>query len=228
MKYRKTWLKVAAGLGALILALWLWQAAQQWFTLRRLREIVAGLGTRVVSVTPSPTVVVQRLQALHRWETARFVSQHVVEARSESSWLPPFLGDERLLLIATAEVIAGVDMERLSPNDVQWQDNRLVITLPPPQILSVRLDEAKTQVFTRERGWLVFNPDPNLEQAARLQALQEARQAALQSELLSFAAQKAEENLRSFLKAMGFEQVEVRWQQDVNQEHDGGRRSWQP
>ncbi len=200
------------GLLALSLAfLWLWNAAKRWLTEHGLREISARLKARVVSVTPSPTVVVQRLQALNQLETAQFVSQHVVEAKSESTWLPSFLAGERLLLVAQVEVIAGLDMKRVSPSDIEVKGDEVVVTLPPPKILSVRIDETKTRVFARERGWLVFNPDIDLEREARLQALTEARQAALRSELLPFAQQKAEENLRTFLQALGFKRVEIRW-----------------
>ncbi len=200
------------GLLALSLAfLWLWNAAKRWLTEHGLREISARLKARVVSVTPSPTVVVQRLQALNQLETAQFVSQHVVEAKSESTWLPSFLAGERLLLVAQVEVIAGLDMKRVSPSDIEVKGDEVVVTLPPPKILSVRIDEAKTRVFARERGWLVFNPNIDLEREARLQALTEARQAALRSELLPFARQKAEENLRTFLQALGFKRVEIRW-----------------
>lgn len=200
------------GLLVLFLAfLWLWNAAKRWLTEHGLREISARLKARVVSVTPSPTVVVQRLQALNQLETAQFVSQHVVEAKSESTWLPSFLAGERLLLVAQVEVIAGLDMKRVSPSDIEVKGDEVVVTLPPPKILSVRIDEAKTRVFARERGWLVFNPNIDLEREARLQALTEARQAALRSELLPFARQKAEENLRTFLQALGFKRVEIRW-----------------
>lgn len=200
------------GLLALSLAfLWLWNAAKRWLTEHGLREISARLKARVVSVTPSPTVVVQRLQALNQLETAQFVSQHIVEAKSESTWLPSFLAGERLLLVAQVEVIAGLDMKRVSPSDIEVKGDEVVVTLPPPKILSVRIDEAKTRVFARERGWLVFNPNIDLEREARLQALTEARQAALRSELLPFARQKAEENLRTFLQALGFKRVEIRW-----------------
>lgn len=200
------------GLLVLFLAfLWLWNAAKRWLTEHGLREISARLKARVVSVTPSPTVVVQRLQALNQLETAQFVSQHIVEAKSESTWLPSFLAGERLLLVAQVEVIAGLDMKRVSPSDIEVKGDEVVVTLPPPKILSVRIDEAKTRVFARERGWLVFNPNIDLEREARLQALTEARQAALRSELLPFAQQKAEENLRTFLQALGFKRVEIRW-----------------
>jgi len=207
----KLWLRVLSLLVLLLAFLLLLNVGKRWLVERGLKEISAKLRARVVSVTPSPSVVIRRLQALNRLETAQLVSQHVVEARSESTWLPSFLAGERLLLIAQVEVIAGLDMKQISPDDIEVKGDEVVVTLPPPKILSVRVDEARTRVFARERGWFVFNPDKDLEREARLQAISEARQAALRSDLLPFARQKAEENLRTFLKTLGFKRVEIRW-----------------
>ncbi|MFA0754296.1 MAG: hypothetical protein IMHGJWDQ_002082 [Candidatus Fervidibacter sp.] len=191
--------------------LWLWQEGKRWWTGQRVRELMTRLTARVTTVTPSPAVILMRVQALNRLETARLVTQHIVEAKSAPSWLPEFLAGERVLLIAQAETRVGVNLQQLSQRDVQVDGDAVTLFLPPPQILSVRLDEFQTRVFTRERGWLVFNPDPQLERTARLQALQEARRAAMQSELLSFARQQAEANLTAFLHALGFRRVEIRW-----------------
>ncbi len=182
-----------------------------WLANFRLKELTERLASRVITVTPSPTVIVERLQSLNRLETARLVSQHVVEAKAESEWLPSFLAGERLVLVAQVEVIAGVDMKEVSPKDIEVEGDKVVVSLPQPKIFSAKIDEAKTQVIARERGWFVFNPDKDLEREARLQALSEAKLAAIKSDLLPFARQKAEENLRAFLHALGFKQVEIQW-----------------
>lgn len=176
-----------------------------------LRELTSRLKSRILAVTPSATVVVQKLQALSRLETARFVSQHIVEVKSESTWLPSFLAGEKLLLVAQAEVVAGIDMNEISPSDIQVSGDKVTIILPEPKIFFVKIDELGTQVFLRERGWLVFNPDKDLERQARMQAINEAKQAALREGLVSFARQRAEENLRGFLHALGFKEIEIRW-----------------
>ncbi|MFA0783005.1 MAG: hypothetical protein YYHSYBAR_001396 [Candidatus Fervidibacter sacchari] len=211
VRSRKVVLKFVGLVLLLVALLWLWNAGKMWLASFRLKELTERLTSRVITVTPSPTVIVERLQSLDRLETARLVSQHVVEVKSESEWLPSFLVGERLILVAQVEVIAGVDMREISPKDIEVNGDKVFLTLPQPKIFSVKIDEAKTQVIAREKGWLVFNPDKNLEREARLQALREARAAAIKSDLLPFARQKAEENLRGFLHALGFKQVEILW-----------------
>lgn len=205
----------------LVAFLWFWHAGKSWLSNLSLREIAARLKSRMVTVTPSSAIVIQRLQALNRLETAKMVSQHIVEASSKSTWLPSFLAGERLLLLAQVEVVAGVDLSKVLKSDIDVIGDKVAIVLPEPQILSARIDEAMTKVFAREKGWLVFNPDKNLERQARLQALSEARQAALQSGLMNFARKKAEESLRNFLHALGFKQVEIRWQTQREMKKEG-------
>lgn len=196
---------------ALVAFLWLWHSGKRLLVERGLRELTSRLRGRILTVTPSATVVVQKLQALSRLETARFVSQHLVEVKSESTWLPSFLASERLLLVAQVEVVSGIDMSEISSSDIQVSGDKVTIILPEPKIFSVKIDESGTRVFLRERGWLVFNPDKDLERQARMQAINEAKQAALREGLISFARQGAEENLRGFLRALGFKEIEIRW-----------------
>lgn len=197
----------------IIAGLWLLGILKGWMVPHFLRRAAARWTAKIFTVTPTATVIVERLQAINRLETARQVSHHVIEASADSPWLPSFLGGEKLLLIAQAEAIAGVELRHFSEDDVEVIGDRVTLHLPLPKILSVRLDETDSRVYVRERGWLVFTPDKDLERRARLQAYQEARQAALQSELLSVARQNAEANLQAFLQALGFRQVTVQWKE---------------
>ena len=61
-------------------------------------------------------------------------------------------------------------------------------------------------------SWLVFRPDATIEQRARAQAWLEARQAALQGELLATARQNAAREITRLLELLGFEQAQVGWQ----------------
>lgn len=195
---------------AFVTFLWAWHAGKIWLT-GLSKELTRRSRRQVVTVIPSLAIVVERLQALNRLETARFISQHIIEVSSQPEWLPSFLAGERLLLMAQVEVIAGVDMSEVSAEDICVHSDEVVINLPQPQIFSIRLDEANTRIFARQRGWLVFNLNEDLEREARLQALSEAKEASIKNNLLSLARRKAEENLRGFLHALGFKRVEIRW-----------------
>ncbi len=180
-----------------------------------LREgILARLGALTQTVyrtQPSPTVIVNQLQRLNRLETARQITTHTVEVESTNG-LPTWLAGERVLLLATAEAVAGIDLAQLQPHQIRVEGKRVQIELPEPRLLRVSLQEGRTKVYDRQRGWLVFRPDREIETRARQQAIAEARSAALQGELMNLARQNAIDELRRLLTTLGFDEVQVGWQ----------------
>lgn len=182
------------------------ESGREW-----LLERVRGLTATVYRTQPSPVVIVERLQAMQRLETARQTTLHDVAVEA-SNGLPVWLAGERLRMRVVAEVSAGVDLGKLKPEHVQVSGKRVRITLPEPQILDITIREQGTEVYHRERGWFVFHPDKAIEQRARNQAWLEARQAALQGELLQRARANAAVELERLLKMLGFEQAQVGWQ----------------
>lgn len=166
-----------------------------------------NLTARVTSTRPLSPVIVERLQALNRLETAKQTNSHVIEAESHANLLPS-LTREALVLIAQTEVTAGIDFAQFKADDVQVKGQGVRIRLPEPKVLNVQVNDLYTRVYKREKGLLVWSPDKDLERQARLQASFEARQAARANGLLQTARENAETNLRSLLKTFGFERVE--------------------
>lgn len=173
-----------------------------------MRQTVSNLFEKRSSAHATAPVIVEKLQALNRLETARQTTQHQIEAKTERGILPDFLAGEKVRLQAQAEAVAGIDLKDLKPQDIQVQGERVIIKLPTVRLFQVSLNEAVTQVYHREKGWLVFNPDKDLEREARLLAWSEARQAALQGDLLKKARTHAEENLSQLIRSFGFQSVE--------------------
>ncbi|MEI6519613.1 MAG: DUF4230 domain-containing protein [bacterium] len=167
-----------------------------------------------ITVTTSP-IIVTKLQSLNRLETASQVSQQVVEASADHKNFPAFLGQDRLMMQVQTEMIAGIDMSRLTLNDVKVQGNTVTVRMPAPELFTVRIDDEHSKVFSRERGWLVFTPDINLESEARLKVLAEARETG-QTYLIPTARTNAETNLRQLLASFGFDTIEIHWADQVS------------
>jgi hypothetical protein len=157
------------------------------------------------TVYPHPMTVVESMQTLSRLETASFVIEKVITAESGQGPLEFLFGD-RLLLIAYGEVIAGVDLEKVGPNDV-WRDadGTIYIHLPEPEVLVTRLDNERTEVYDRDTGLVGLNIE--LETEARREAERQILEAALGEGLLDRAATNAREFVRSLLHSMGVERV---------------------
>ena len=71
----------------------------------------------------------------------------MITRESGDTQLEQFLTGERVLLVATGEVEAGVDLAEIGEDDVRLDGDRVTISLPEPQVLSSSLDEERTRVY---------------------------------------------------------------------------------
>ena len=173
--------------------------------LLRLMGLVRG-GTTVVNVS-QPTVV-RQIQQLQRLESVNYTMDKIISGERDNAYFPKFLAGDRLLLVVHGEVIGGIDLGKIQPSDVTVKGRSISLRIPPAEIFSTRIDNAKTRVYSRDTG-LFSSPDPNLESEVREAAEHQLQQAALQDGVLNTASQNAQSTLASMLKGLGFDPIEI-------------------
>ena len=160
------------------------------------------------SINVSQPTVVRQIQQLQRLETVTYTIDKIISGERDNPYLPKFLAGDRLLLVVHGEVIAGVDLAKVQPADVVVQGGTITFHVPPAEVFSTLIDNARTRVYSRDTG-LFTSPDPNLESEVREEAERQLQQAALQDGILKTADQNARNTLASMLKGFGFAQVEI-------------------
>ena len=150
------------------------------------------------------TSVVHEVQMLSDLVTVKFVMDKVV-VLEDVKWY----GESRVLLLAHGVVKAGVDLKRLAPSDIVIKDKKIIITLPPPQIMDAYLDDKSSQVIDHTTG-LLRAFDKDLEQTARQNAVDDIARAARKGGILEDAQKQAQAELTSFLKQAGYAEIEFR------------------
>ncbi|MGC9523109.1 MAG: DUF4230 domain-containing protein, partial [Anaerolineae bacterium] len=148
--------------------------------------------------------VIRSVERLSRLETASYYIEKVITAESGQGPLGFLFGD-RLLLVAAGEVIAGIDLSEIGPDDVAVAGGTLYMRLPAPEIFVATLNNESTYVYDRRTGVIGMNPE--LETAARREAERLILEAALEDGIEEDAAKQAESFLLSFLLALGFDEV---------------------
>ncbi len=157
------------------------------------------------TIYPSAATVIEGVQALSRLETASYQMEKVITAESGQGPLGFLFGD-KLLLIAHGDIVAGVDLSYIGPNDVMTTDDGTVyLRLPPAEVFVATLDNSRTYVYDRRTG--VAGMNMQLETAARQEAEHLMLQAAIESGLLEKAEENARDVLRSLLLSLGFKHV---------------------
>lgn len=152
------------------------------------------------------SAVIKEMRDLERLETASFTIEKIIEAGTQENAFREFLFGDKILLIAHGEVIAGIDFSKLRDNDIKLNGDTVTITLPKPEIFTVRLDNDQTRVYDRQQGFL-SRGDKALESEARRAAEQEILKAACRANILQDAGTNARKQLTSLLNALGFSTV---------------------
>ena len=135
----------------------------------------------------------------------------MVPTKSDRTLAGYTIGSTSLLYIAYGEVRAGVDLNKITPDDVQVEESGIRITLPPPKILDQKLDLERSNVDGYDRGFLGLGPDnaPELQVLAQEAALRKIVVAACRQGILQEAQDRAELSVSQLLSTAGFETVEV-------------------
>jgi uncharacterized protein DUF4230 len=158
--------------------------------------------------TRTGPVVVEGVQDLDQLATVRWKESVIVTRESAGTDLEQLVSGERVLLVATGDVEAGVNLADLGQDDVRVEGKTVTIRLPEPEILSVSLDEEETGVYDRDFSLLNFRPDDDLVEEARDVAVDRIEEAARDEDILDQAEQNAENSVRAFVSTLGFEEVE--------------------
>jgi hypothetical protein len=200
-----------------------WMAKLAWpaafvavaaMTFAYLREPRKESASEVRVDHPSATVV-RDLRALARLETLSMHLEKVVEIKDHQQRLHGLVeADDALLFVAAGEVVLGVDLSKIEDGDVTVDERTgaVRVSLPPPEVLSSRFDEARSYVHARSTD-VLGRRNEGLEAAARKEALAAFDAAGRDATATERARAEAERQLTSLARAWGVRELVVTWKQ---------------
>lgn len=168
--------------------------------------------------------VITAVRDLAVLETATYHVERVIDLRDTQSQLFGLSeSEDALLLVAAADVVAGVDLGLMQDGDVRVDQAQrsAFIQLPEPSVLWARLDNDSTYVHSRKTDMLALRAR-TLETRARQLAEHALRDAALQSGILSRARQNAARTIQVLVQSLGYEHVQVAFGDELPLTATGG------
>ena len=179
---------------------------------QRFEDVGDSIGTQVADVlNPPPTIladpitIVHEVRAVARLETVQYSIERVITAETGQNIFGNLFGD-RLLFVAHGIVIAGVDMQKLQPEDMWLENGVLHVRMPEPEIFISTLDNEKSYVYDRETG-IFSKGNVDLETEARQVAEDSIEEAALEDGILETARRNAELYFSLLLRDLGYQEV---------------------
>ncbi len=145
----------------------------------------------------------------------------VIVDLEQDTTLPDELLGERTLFVAAGSVDAGVNLGAVDEDAVEVSDDRrsATITLPPARLFEPEVDQSRSYVYERDRGLFnrigdFFSDGGDSQREVNLLAEQKLREAAQRGAgLVPRAEENTREMLTSLLTALGFTEVEIRFEQ---------------
>jgi hypothetical protein len=161
----------------------------------------------------STSVVLVAVRDLARLETNELHYEKVIDLSDRQSH---FFGlveaTDAILLVASGDVTIGVDLGQLTEADITTDPatKRVTVHLPQPDVLSTRLDEGRTYVYTRTTN-LLARRNEQLETRARQEAVVAIEKAARETDVIERARRQAEKTLHSLASGLGVHDLVIAW-----------------
>jgi hypothetical protein len=174
----------------------------------------SGISTQVAellhptpTIRPDPVTIIHAVQPLARLETIQYSVEKVITGETGQGLFKSLVGD-KLLFIAHGTVIAGVDLGKLTLDQIEERDGALVLNLPEPEIFIASLNNEQSYIYDRQTG-IFSKGNPQLETDVRRAAEREIEAAARNDGILVLAKQNAVAFLTNFLIKLGYNNVVV-------------------
>ena len=167
-----------------------------------LQTQVSNLLNPTPTIIADPVTYINEVRALARLETIQYSVEKVVTGETGGGTFQSLFGD-KILFVGHGTVIAGIDMSKLNPEDMRFENGVLTVRLPPAEIFIAALNNEKSYVYERDTG-IISKPDINLETLVRQKAEEEILKGALEDGILEQAQLNAEAYLLKFFAALGY------------------------
>lgn len=205
---KMSWLLLAIGLIALVLAIYIAQK---------------GADEPEIKTITREGVVTQ-IQQLNRLQTVAFNVDTIIRSERAGSWMKLWQDEQKALFIAKGRVQAGIDLSALTPEMVQViqsteqlnnsansndSDNAPVsimpqinITIPPSEIFAVYLDDI--EIYDWQTGVFgMMQVDPTILKQAQSMAKKEVLERACRGDVMNEALKNAQTQLQQLFSLTG-------------------------
>jgi len=151
---------------------------------------------------PEPPVILKEVQTLGELVTVKYVMEKVVTHEIEKTF-----GKDRVLLIAQGVVKAGIDLRKMTNEDIRIGADSVSFHLPRSEVTDKYLVEKETFVYDRRTGFFI-HPEKNLEAEARRIALGAMLASAHANGIHKDADDRAKALITKLGQQLGFKTVE--------------------
>lgn len=150
----------------------------------------------------SHAAVVRNVEQIGNLEVVKYNVRDVIQYQKIRQWLP----NARTALMIAGEVSVGVDLSKVSGEDIRVEGDTVYLLLPQPNILHVKIDHSASRIYNMDFG--LWESEKIADEAYR-EAERYLEEEAVKLNYRQEAQKNANTLLTPILEAMGFKHVVI-------------------
>ena len=159
-----------------------------WFYNQQQQEKAASVQSR--------EGVLMQIKQLNRLESTAFYIDTIIRTEKAGDWRKLWQDAQSGLFIVRGKVLAGVDLDKLTAEHVNIVDGKVLLNLPPVEILSVDLENI--EVYDLQTGRFNLLPtDKAVFQQVQTEARKQVLASACKAEILQHANRQAQAQMEN-------------------------------
>ncbi|MFV0469762.1 MAG: DUF4230 domain-containing protein [Dysgonomonas sp.] len=156
----------------------------------------------------SHEMVLTQIESLGNLQVVKYNIQDIVEYEKTRTFLP----NSKTALIVVGEVTGCIDLTKIKQGDIETIGDSVSITLPDPEICTVKIDHSRSRVYNVQFGlWEEARLIDEAYAYAEKQIEAEARKMGIAVD----CRENTQKVLHPILSALGFKKIDIRFKTPV-------------
>jgi len=142
-------------------------------------------------------VIIEKIELLGKLELCKFYMKDIVEHKEIAPWYDK---DSKVVLVISGEAVGCIDLRKIDSSAVQITEKQIIVTLPPAEICSFKVDHQASKIYDIETGF--FEDDKKVIDKAYQLAETEIQKSAIKMGIEKQTRVNAEIILKPFLAGL--------------------------
>ena len=159
-----------------------------------------------LKIDPTASVV-EEIKKISEFTSACYYEEYVIQDTKEASGnalLKMVKSKPEVVILSKGKVRAGVDLGKITPEDIKVSNDTLRINLPQPEIFDVIVNPSDYEIFSENGDW-------SHDEISRIiqKGKENLQQHALDEGIIGKAGETGKKKLESLFQTLGYKVVEI-------------------
>ena len=159
-----------------------------------------------LKIDPTASVV-EEIKKISEFTSACYYEEYVIQDTKEASGntlIKMVKSKPEVVIISKGKVRAGVDLGKITPDDIKVSNDTLRINLPQPEIFDVIVNPSDYEIFSETGDW-------SHEEISKIiqKGKENLQQHAIDEDIIGKAGETSKKKLQSLFQTLGYNVVEI-------------------